>query len=274
VNVSLNTVNINKSKFRWTTNLAFSSNKNKIVSLGGGDVNGDGREDDDILNGWFIGKPINSFYDFVFDGIYQEGDVMPTGYKAGYVRLADLNKDGKVDATNDRQLVGQQQPKHIWGLSNNVSYGDFSLSAQITAMTGWIAPYIGLDPRSSYAVGIQNINLADNGYWTAANKSTTRPSLLYPNSLQHSYYKSRDFLRLQNVSLSYDFKNLLGRASLNVASARLYVSGRNLLTFTDWPGWDPEGSVSLGFQRDRQSYQGFDRFPMNRMIVVGLNMGF
>jgi hypothetical protein len=59
-----------------------------------------------------------------------------------------------------------------------------------------------------------------------------------------------------------------------VASARFYVSGRNLLTFTKWPGWDPEGSVSLGFQRDRQSYQGFDRFPMNRMVVVGLNMGF
>jgi hypothetical protein len=252
----------------------FSTNKNKIVSLGRGDQDKDGREDDDILNGWFIGQPINSFYDFVFDGIYQEGDALPAGYRPGYVRLKDFDKDGKIDATNDRRLVGQQQPKQIWGLTNNVSYGDFSLSAQLTAMTGWIAPYIGLDPRAAYAVGIQNVNLQDLGYWTAANKSTTRPSLLYPNSLQHSYYESRDFLRLQNVSLSYDFRNLLGLANLNVPSARLYVSGRNLVTFTKWPGWDPEGSVSLGFQRDRQSYQGFDRFPMNRMIVVGLNVGF
>jgi hypothetical protein len=61
---------------------------------------------------------------------------------------------------------------------------------------------------------------------------------------------------------------------LDVANAQLYVSGRNLATFTKWPGWDPEGSVSLGFDRNRQGYQGFDRFPMNRMIVVGLNMGF
>lgn len=274
VNVSLITVNINRNKFRWTTNLAFSTNKNKIVSLGGEDLDGNGREDDDILNGWFIGKPINSFYDFVFDGIYQEGDAFPAGYKAGYVRLKDLNKDGKIDATNDRRLIGQQQPKQIWGLTNNVSYGDFSLSAQVTAMTGWIAPYIGLDPRASYAIGIQNVNLADNGYWTADNKSTTRPSLIYPNTLQHSYYISRDFVRLQNVSLSYDFKNLLGRANLNVASARFYVSGRNLVTITKWPGFDPEGSVNLGFDRNRQSYQGFDRFPMTRMIVVGLNMGF
>ncbi len=274
VNISLNTVNMNRGKFKWTTNLAFSTNKNKIVSLGGKDVNGDGREDDDILNGWFIGKPINSFYDFVFDGIYQERDALPTGYKAGYVRLADLNNDGKIDATNDRQLVGQQQPKQIWGLTNNVSYGDFSLSVQVTAMTGWVAPYIGLDTRAAYAIGIQNVNLVENGYWTAENQSNTRPSLVYPNTLQHSYYISRDFARLQNVSISYDFKNLLSRTNLNVQSARLYVSGRNLATITKWPGWDPEGSVSLGFERNRQSYQGFDRFPMTRMIVVGLNMGF
>jgi hypothetical protein len=96
LNISLNTVNMNSARFRWTTNLTFSTNTNKIVSLGRGDQNGDGREDDDILNGWFIGKPINSFYDFVFDGIYQEGDAMPAGYKAGYVRLAISIKTGEL----------------------------------------------------------------------------------------------------------------------------------------------------------------------------------
>jgi hypothetical protein len=237
-------------------------------------LNNDGREDDDVLNGWFIGKPINSFYDFVFDGIYQEGDALPAGYKPGYVRLLDLNKDGIVNAANDRQIVGQLQPKHTYGLTNNLSYGDLSLGITVTAMTGWIAPYLGLDPKANYAINITSVNLADNGYWTPANRSNTRPSLVYPNALRHSFYASRDFARLQNVSLAYDFKNVLSRLNIDVPSARFYVSGRNLVTFTKWPGWDPEGSVSVVLERERQSYQGYDNFPMPRSIVVGLNMSF
>jgi hypothetical protein len=273
IEVSLNSVNINRGKFRWTTNLAYSTNRNKIVSLGGG-MGKDGRELDDIASGWFIGKPINSFYDFVFDGIHQE-DVPGTNIKAGHVRLKNLDTSGVnvITATGDRAIVGQLQPKHTIGLTNNLSFGELSLNFTLTAMTGWIAPLLGYDPRSAYANNIPNVNLADYGYWTKENKSTTRPSLGYPNSLRHSYYASRDFLRLQNLSLAYELKNALGKLNINVPAARVYVSGRNLLTFTKWPGWDPE-NVELAFQSDRQSWQGFDRWPMTRTFAVGLNLSF
>lgn len=269
--VSLNSVNINRGKLRWTTNLAYSTNKNKIVSLGGG-MGKDGRELDDIASGWFIGKPINSFYDFVFDGIHQE-DVPGTTIKAGDVRLKNLDTNAAITAAGDRSIIGQLQPKHTWGLTNNLSYGDLSLNFTITAMTGWIAPFIGLDPRTAYANNIPNVNLADYGYWTKENMSTTRPSLGYANSLRHSYYESRDFVRLQNVSLAYELKNVLSSLNINVPAARFYVSGRNLITLTKWPGWDPE-NVNTFYQSERQSWQGFDTFPMARSFVVGLNVSF
>jgi TonB-linked SusC/RagA family outer membrane protein len=273
IEVSLNSVNMNRGNFRWTTNLAYSTNQNKIVSLGGG-KDKDGRELDDIASGWFIGKPINSFYDFVFDGIYQEGDPgLSATIKPGYVRLRDLDGNGTITPTADRAIVGQLQPKHTIGLTNNFSYGGLSLNFTLTAMTGWIAPLLGYDPRAPYANNIPNVNLADYGYWTKENRSTTRPSLGYPNSLRHSYYVSRDFLRLQTLTLAYELKNTLDNLNINVSAARFYVSGRNLLTFTKWPGWDPE-NVDLGFESNRQSWQGFDRWPMSRSVVVGLNLSF
>ncbi|HZG23963.1 MAG TPA: hypothetical protein VEZ17_05255, partial [Chitinophagaceae bacterium] len=279
VEVTLNTVNINSGKFRWASNLSFSTNRNKIVSLGNPDVNKDGREDDDIASGWFIGKPIQSFYDFVFDGIYQQGDPVRTAppnqrLTPGDVVLRNLNGDSVITAAGDRDLIGQLQPKQVWGLTNNFSYGDLSLAMTVTAMTGWIAPHASFDPKISYGGGTTSTVLEDNGYWTPENKSTTRPRLRYPNTLSHSFYESRDFLRLQSVSLGYELKNVLARMNINVPAARFYVSGRNLVTFTKWPGWDPE-NVQIGYETSREKYQSYNNnFPMARSIVVGLNMSF
>jgi hypothetical protein len=90
-----------------------------------------------------------------------------------------------------------------------------------------------------------------------------------------AYYESRDFLKIQNVSLAYTFKKaLLDKANFGFASAKVYVSGRNLATFTKWPGFEPEGSVNVAIERDVQRYQGYEQFPMARSFVLGLNLGF
>lgn len=106
IEVVLNSTNIDKGSFNWSTNLCFSYNKNEIVHLFGTDINGDGVEDDDIYNSWFIGEPIQSFYDYEFDGIYQEGDTdIPEGSEPGFVRVKDLDGDGNITAA-DRTVVG------------------------------------------------------------------------------------------------------------------------------------------------------------------------
>ena len=266
IEITLNTVNLKAKKFEWSSNIVFSTNKNKIVHLYRSDINNDGREDDDLGNRWFIGQPISVYYDYVFDGVYQEKDQIPAGYKAGFARLKDLNGDGKIDATKDRQIIGQgSQPKVRWGLTNNFRYDNLTLSVFVNAMQGWISDFILLDLNSTTSENSPGraLNQIDAGWWTAENQSNTRPSLVYTNPNGHNYYVSRSFVRIQDVSLSYDFsRRLLDRAK--IANLRAYVSGKNLATFTkNWPGVDPESGATTKA----------NMFPIARTVSVGLNIG-
>ncbi|MBJ6145321.1 TonB-dependent receptor [Hymenobacter sp. BT559] len=266
IEITLNTVNLRRRNFEWSSNLVLSANRNKIVHLYRSDTNGDGREDDDLSNRWFIGQPITVYYDYVFDGIYQKGDNLPANAKPGDVRLKDLNGDGKIDATNDRTIIGQGgQPKVRWGITNNFSYGNLSLSVFVNAMQGWMSDFILLDPNSTRSENSPGraLNQIDAGWWTADNPSTTRPSLVYTNPLGHNYYVSRNFVRIQDVSLAYNFPTPV-ISKLGFANLRVFLSGKNLYTFTDWPGTDPEsgGTTKASF------------FPMPRTYTLGLNLGF
>jgi TonB-linked SusC/RagA family outer membrane protein len=266
IEVTLNTVNLRKRNFEWSTNLVLSANRNKIVHLYRSDTNGDGREDDDLSNRWFIGQPITVYYDYVFDGIYQQGDNIPANSKPGDVRLKDLNGDGKIDATNDRTIIGQGgQPKVRWGVTNNFSYGNLSLSVFVNAMQGWMSDFILLDPNSTRSENSPGraLNQIDAGWWTADNPSTTRPSLVYTNPLGHNYYVSRNFVRIQDVSLAYNFPAPT-ISKIGFANLRVFLSAKNLYTFTDWPGTDPEsgGTTKASF------------FPMPQTYTLGLNLGF
>lgn len=254
VEFSLNTVNVTNNHFGWNSNFVFSYNRNRIVSLYGVDNNGDGREDDDIGNRWFIGHPIDVAYDYVFDGIYQDSG---NGYRAGDVRLKDLNEDGKLDAENDRTVLGQTgQPKYRWGITNNFRYKKLSLSIFINAMQGWVKPV------SYFRSSLRSQNMFDYGWWTEENKSNKSPSLIYDNPLGHQYYYSRDFVRIQDVSLRYDFKGNKMLSKIGIENLGVWLSGKNLLTFTDWPGMDPENGNS------------YDSFPMMRTFSAGFNMIF
>ncbi len=261
--ITLNTVNVRTGDFEWSSGFMFSANRNKIVHLYRSDTDGDGKEDDDLGNRWFIGKPMNIAYDYEFDGIYQEGDEIPNGFKPGFVRLKDLNNDGKIDS-QDRSVIGQTgQPLYRWGITNNLQYRQFTLSVFINAMQGWTGGFAQADPNSNFGGNYpaRALNQYDNDWWTPENKSTKNPSLGYNNPYQHNYYFSRNFIRLQDISFSYDFPaKVTNRIKLN--NLKLFVSGKNLVTLDKWPGTDPEsGGGSRGF-------------PMPKTTSIGLNMGF
>ncbi len=260
VEVTLNTVNIRYKDFEWSSDLTFSYNRNKIVHLYYSDTDGDGKEDDDIGNRWFRGQPITVCYDYVFDGIYQEGEDLPAGSKPGDVKVKDLNGDGMITADKDRKIIGQGgQPKFRWGINNNFRYKNFTLSFFINSMQGWISGF----PLVSKPPVDRSVNFIDVGWWTPENKSQSRPSLTSDNKYALIWYYSRNFVRIQDVSLSYDVpRSLLDKFRLS--ALRLFVSGKNLYTFTDWIGSDPE---SGGTDWD-------EMYPMPRTIVFGLNIGF
>ncbi|WP_225586962.1 TonB-dependent receptor [Algoriphagus sp. Y33] len=265
IELSLSTDNIRKERFNWSTDFTFSHNKNEIVHLFKTDLNGDGREDDNIANSWFIGKPINSYYDYAFDGIYQQGDEdIPAGSQAGFVRVKDLNGDGVI-TPGDRTVVGSGNiPKYQFGLRNNFTYNNFSLSIFINAMQGWIAPFNLINPL----VPGRSLNQLDAGWWTSDNQSNTRPSLVYSNPLQTNWYMSRDFVRLRDVTFSYDFNRAM-LDKLKLSGLKIYVTGKNLATLTDWLGTDPENGGSY------TSEQGSDNlYPMPKTFLVGLNVSF
>ncbi len=258
IELTLNTINIKSAAFEWSSNFVFSRNKNAIRSLYGSDVDGDGNEDNDLSNRWFIGQPVNVAYDYVIDGIYQKGDAFPTGYKAGDVRVKDVNGDGIINAA-DRTIIGQNaEPKIRWGFGNTLEYKNLSLSFFINGMHGWVSQ---IDLVGNGLQNDRNVNRIDYGWWTEQNVSNSMPSLIYTNPLGHGYYVTRDFVRLQDLSLSFNFPHNWLR-SLKLSNARIFLSGKNLLTFTDWPGADPESGATQ------------DGIPVRRIYSLGFNLSF
>ncbi|MDO6603955.1 TonB-dependent receptor [Arenibacter palladensis] len=264
IEMSLNSVNVEAKAFKWTSNFNIAYNKNTIKSLYGNDLDNDGKEDDDIGNSWFIDQPINSYFDYVFDGIYQDGDVdIPAGSAPGYVRAKDINGDSIINA-EDRAIVGSgENPEYQISLRNDFKVKGFTLSVFMNSMIGWEAPFNVINPGApSRAIGQM-----DNGWWTPENESNTRPSLLYNNPLRTNWYVSRDFLRIQDISLSYDFDQILMN-KIGLSNLRLFLSAKNVYTWTNWLGPDPESGGSY------PAYSTQDFYPLARTVALGVNISF
>ncbi|MBN2214531.1 MAG: TonB-dependent receptor [Bacteroidales bacterium] len=266
IELALHTANIQKSRFRWNTSLTFAYNKNKIIHLFG-DIDGDGKEDDAEASDWFIGENINSYYNYEFVGIYQEDDIIPAPYRAGDIILKDIVIDTAITPA-DRTIVGHgKHPDYNVTLNNTFSYGNLSLLISVNSMLGWVAPFDLIYP---YDKG-RAFNTLDAGYWTPENRSDTRPSLTYSAyvATHNHYYISRNFLRLKDVALSYDFNRLKAPVLSKFSSLRLSLSIKNLYTFTKWLGPDPENTTDIETDQG-----GRDLYPMPRIYSLGINMSF
>ncbi|MCG2587798.1 SusC/RagA family TonB-linked outer membrane protein [Rhodohalobacter sulfatireducens] len=266
IELSLNSHNIQSSNFSWRTSISASYNRNRIVHLFGTDLDGDGREDDSISNSWFIGEEINSYYDYEFDGIYQQGDPnIPQGFQPGDVKVKDLNGDGVINA-DDRKVVGSgTNPKYQFGLTNRFGYKNFELSVVMNAMLGWKGIYDLINP----IVPGRAFGGIDNNWWTSENQSNSRPSLVYTNTLDTHWYFNRNFFRVRDISLSYEF-NQSTLSQIGLTNLRLYLSAKNLLTITDWIGSDPESA------NDIETLQGpgsDGAFPLSRTVAFGISLG-
>ena len=265
VELTLNTLNIQKSKFEWKSILAFAYNKNKIVHLFG-DIDGDGIEDDAPEQGWFLGENINAYFDYEFAGIYQEDDDIPEIYRAGDIKLKDITGNDTINEA-DRTIVGYgKHPDFTFTFNNTFSYGNLSLYISLNSMLGWVAPFDLVYPADKGRA----FNALDAGYWTPENRSNTRPSLIYSNKTYgNHYYISRNFLRIREIAISYDFSRLKASVLSNFSSLRLSLSIKNLYTFTQWLGPDPENTLDITTDQG-----GRDLYPMPRIYSVGINMSF
>jgi len=260
--VTLRTINIQTNKFTWSTNFTYTHNKERIEELVG--------KQNDILNSWFIGYPINSFYDYQKVGIWQTADsalAKSFGYKPGDIRVTDLSgpggkPDGKIDANNDRKVVGSAVPKYTIGFSNDLRFGNFDMNIYIFARAGqtFVSAYANKFEPNAIENGAQ-VN-----YWTPENPTNdyprpnvniSRAALPFATTLG---YKDGTFVKIRNISLGYNFsKALAGR--LHIDNLRWYVSAKNYFTFSNVKDYDPEGGGS------------FER-PLTKLLVTGLNIDF
>ncbi|MGJ1411610.1 SusC/RagA family TonB-linked outer membrane protein [Sphingobacterium thalpophilum] len=266
IDLTLNTKNIVKDHFNWSSTLVFSRNKNKIK-----EVYGNGQED--LGNRWFIGQPVGVIYDFTKVGIWQEDEIASGANKgwddaaqAGDLKLADLDGDGKI-GEGDRSVLGQTAPKWTAGLTNTFTYKDFTLNIFINTVQGALRnnPQIG---AASDEMGRRSTPAA-LGYWTPENKSNEWRSLgNHSNVHGYGFPSNASFTRLKDVTLSYTLPQQVA-SRLGVGGLTVYASGRNLYTWTNWLGWDPEArDITRGSANDNLNY------PMVRTYVLGVNLNF
>ncbi|WP_417359788.1 SusC/RagA family TonB-linked outer membrane protein [Galbibacter sp.] len=257
--VTLNTKNIQNDNFTWETSINFSTYTNELL-----EIYGDG--EDDIANRWFIGKPLNAIYDYKMVGIWQEGEDNsqwdPTA-QSGDIKFADINGDGVIDPENDRTYLGSSLPDWTGGITNTFTYKNLSMSFFIQTVQGVLKG----NPDMNYGDEAGRRNTPKEvGYWTPENQSNEWPSIGYRNTRGYGYARDASFVRIKDVRLSYripsEFTERYG-----ISDLMFYVAGRNLYTFTDWIGWDPESN---------QSYRGSDtwtnNYPVVRSISLGMNL--
>ncbi|MDR0748761.1 MAG: TonB-dependent receptor [Tannerellaceae bacterium] len=273
--ITLNSTNVHTNDFKWNTTLVFARNKSKWVEVYGGDVEDEG-------NRWFIGKPYGVIYDYTKVGVWQEDEIgkpkeeggnigWDDAALAGDLKLADISgpdgtPDGKID-NNDRSILGQTQPKWTGGLTNSFTYKNLSLSIFIQTVQGAMANN-AVTGTASDELGRRN-GPAEIGFWTPENRSNEWRSLgNHSNSHGYGFPMDASYVRLKDVTLSYNLPQSWMKKA-GISAVQVYMSGRNLATFTDWIGWDPEARYIT-----RGSTDWDINYPVTRDLVFGLNVTF
>ncbi len=267
VEITVRSTNIQTNGLYWNTELTYWRNRNEIARLDGSDINGDGIEDDDIANNWFIGKPINTIYGFKQDGIVQEDDteyIALTSAAPGAPKYKDLDGVDGITA-DDRTILGYKDPNFSLNMSNSVGYKNFELYVMISGIFGGNNYYLK-ENQAAYmtsGTGRFNDNMTSKSYWTPDNPGNVYPSATFSGDGRFMGLQSRGFVRIQDISLSYSFnKQWLNLTGIN--SLKLFISAKNVATFTDWFGGDPEKGTPV-----REN-----TFPVPSTYTIGVNLSF
>lgn len=222
------------------------------------------------------GEETALFYGFETDGIYQTGDTTVGNAQAGDVRIIDQNGDNVIDIS-DRTIIGNPNPDYTFGLNLSVRYKSFSLSALVNGVYGNDIINGNLIQMGNAEGLFRNI-LSDayHGAWRPEKPSNSYPRIGYlgndgPEFLAISdrYVEDGSYLRLNNITLGYD---LPINENNTIKGANIYVTGQNLLTLTNYSGYDPE--ITSFMWTGLISGVDWNGPPNSRNILIGLNLNF
>ncbi len=260
IEFTLTTVNIENNLFSWTSSVNISRNRNKVLSLYNDQpLDNIGRGSNSVR----VGEPMGIFYG------YQSLGVDPS---TGDIVFADINGDGQI-TSEDRTKIGDPNPDFIGGISNRLTYQNFELNV-------FLQFSYGNDIFNGTRIYIESMKGGDNqttavlDRWRQPGDEThiPRATELDPNNnnrISSRFIEDGSYLRVKNVTLSYRLdRNLASR--LGMRSARVFLTGQNLLTFTNYSGMDPE--VNYAGQSTLVMGTDFFTHPQVRTVSLGINI--
>lgn len=239
------------------------------------------------------GHAIGYFWGFKTAGIFQNtkeindwiaagNGIYQSNVQPGDVKYVDVNHDGSIDA-KDKVDLGNGLPKHVFGFNLNLGYKGFDFSLNATGAAGFQIAQSYRDPNSSQA----NYSRRILNRWTGEGTSNYIPRVTYNDvgnwQFSDLYLQDGDYIRLQNITLGYDFKRLISWKG--ISKLRLYVQAQNLFTLTKYDGMDPEIGSFNGTDGNRQNADGTTNqtwvsgvdmgyYPHPRTFIVGINLAF
>lgn len=268
----------NGDGFNWTTTLNFSYNHNQIISLPDGkDIYS--QTGNVIYNVNSVGHPINAFYGYVCDGIFQTqeeidnhaiqtiGSSKYNSTQPGDIKFKDLNSDGVIDE-NDRTFLGSPTPSWTFSLNNTFKIKGFDIEIYFYGVAGnkiYNATRASLEAMS--VAQNQAVSVLDR--WNDENHSTTMPRAVAndPNNnnrVSDRFIEDGSYLRLKNLSFGYTIPQRLTKKAA-MSNVRVYISGSNLFTITKYKGLDPEvGGTGVDF----------NVYPISLNITAGASITF
>jgi len=290
--ISLNTINVSSKNFKWTTDFNISFNQNIIESLPESKpIFGRPNYYSRLSSNQFIvqeGESLGNMYGYVSDGVYQIDDFQnydpnasthtllasQPSYKMhqpGDEKYKDLNGDGKITG-EDKTIIGNALPKHYGGLGNTFSYKNFELSTFLQ----WS---YGNDVLNANRLVLENIGISGQNQlattlnrWTPENQNTDmhRAGGQGFEDISSRVIEDGSFIRLKTINFSYNFsKDALEK--LKLSRVEIYLSAQNLITWTNYSGYDPEVSVSRSLLTPGIDYSAY---PKQKTMSLGLNLSF
>ncbi len=269
IEASLTSNIIRNDNLRWSLGLIFSRNRTEMLSLTGElDENGNEIDITDVSSGrrLSVGQPINNIWLPKYDGIYQEGDdIAGSGNplaQLGDVRVIDQDGNGQID--NRDNVFTSTDPDWYGSITNSISFKNFDLFADIYIVEGATKLNPVLANGELWKGALNGIRTK---YYTPEFPSTDYPRPKPDTHLHLFPFAVRDasYVRLRTLSLGYNIPNET-LSKIGFQNAKIYLTGTNLFTFTDFRSYSPEQSPL--------NNSGGSAFPETRNITLGVKVGF
>ena len=276
--IGLNTRNI-EGNFKWSTNLNFSMNRNKVLALGadGAPIIASTSGASHITS---VGEPIGNFYGYIFDGVYNtkaQIDAQPhlATDRPGDPIVRDVKADGKIN-TDDRTVLGNYQPDFTYGVGNEFSYGNFDLSVMIQGVQGADIMNLGMRQSLSMTGRTNNLGMARDRWRSPEQPGNGKVFSAITDvygvrrDASSFYMQDGSYLRIRNITLGYQLPAALIRR-VGMSSVRIYATAQNPFTFTRYIGYNPEVS---SYHTALTPGTDYFNYPLAKIYSAGINITF